>query len=86
MIDALFFSWGFSRVVVGELAADLFKQVDVLRDIGTINVAELLDGFAKRFLALFREAIVSKEQLTAGTVAIKLSGHLYVSHCMSCFA
>ncbi len=82
-IDASFFSWGFNRVVVSELAADLLKQVNVLRDVCTINVAELLYCFAKRLLALLREVSVTEEQLTAGTMAIKFSCLLHVSDCMS---
>ena len=38
-IDALFFGWGFGGVVVGELSANFFKQVDVFSDVSAIDVA-----------------------------------------------
>ncbi len=38
-IDALFFGWEFGGVVVGELSADFFKQVDVFSDVSAIDVA-----------------------------------------------
>jgi hypothetical protein len=46
-IDALFFGWGFGGVIVSELSADLFKQVDVFSDVSAIYVSKLLNGLAK---------------------------------------
>jgi hypothetical protein len=46
-IDALFFGWRFGEVVVGELSADFFKQVDVFSDVSAIDVARLLNGLSK---------------------------------------
>ena len=31
--------WGFGEVVMGELSADVFKQVDVFSDVSAIDVA-----------------------------------------------
>ena len=85
-IDALFFGWGFGGVIVGELSADLFKQVDVFSDVGAVDVSKLLNGLAKGLLSLLREAVVTEEQLPAGTMAIELGGLFHVSDCVSCLA
>ncbi len=45
-IYALFFSWGFSRIAVGKLAADFFKQVNVFGDVCAIYVPKLFNGFS----------------------------------------
>ena len=45
-IYALFFSWGFGRIVVGKLAADFLKQVNVFSNVCAIYVPKLFNGFA----------------------------------------
>jgi hypothetical protein len=78
-IDALFLGRWVEGIVVRHLRDDL-KQVNVLSDVGPVNVSEILDGVAEGFTSLLGEAMVTETEFFAGAPTIELCSFAEVSY------